>query len=162
MALTIKQLNNVWKSDVFGKNKLQRKIGRAKLAAGEVQEEITSGLINSIEEIRKEQGSKEALRVAALFQKAISLYSEGVTMASAVVAATELNNDKKNFIKIAGFSLLCLASLLPHILVEKEQFDDYVDELTEDAKRESGRKTAKVTRLKTQLSKSKPKKRKSA
>lgn len=155
MALNIRQLNTMWKSDIFSGNKLQRKLGKVKIAAEEIQDEITDALINSLADIRKEQGAKEALRVAELFQKVTTLYADGVTMASAAMVITELNNDKKNFVKIAGFAALCLSSLLPHVLVDKDQFDDFIEELKEDAKRETNRKTAKVTRLKPRVTKTK-------
>jgi hypothetical protein len=134
---------------------IQKQFGHVKVITGALQDEVTSAVIRSITDIQREQGEAEALKVAQLFSKAISLYEDGVTLASALLVVAELNKDKKSAAKILGFTAISLASVLPYVLINQEQFEDFVDDLREDAKKESGRnktlRTAKVTRLKTRL-----------
>lgn len=140
---------------------IQRKFGRLKVVTGAIQDEITAELINSINDIQRESGAAEALKVAELFNKAISLYTAGVPMATALLAVTELNKEKKSPAKLLGFAAICLASVLPYVLINQEEFDDYLEELRADAHSESKKRstrTAKVTKLRTGISRLKTRK----
>jgi hypothetical protein len=128
---------------------LKHKFGRVKLITGAVQDEVTSAIINSVVEVQKEHSSAEALKVAQLFNKAISLYDEGVPLATALLAISELSKEKKNAAKIFGFTAISVASILPYLLVNQKIFEEFVDDLREDADKEMSRnRQSKVTRLK--------------
>jgi hypothetical protein len=129
---------------------LQRNFGKLKIVTNAIQDEVTNVLIDSLCQLQKDSGSTEAYKVAELFQKAIGLYTDGVPMSAALMTVGELNKENKNFAKILGFAVLCASTVLPYVLIDQESFDDFVDELAEDAKKESSRTktTARVTRLK--------------
>jgi hypothetical protein len=132
-------------------NVIQKKFGNVKVASGAMQGEITAAVIRSISDIKKEQGAAEALKIAQIFSKAISLYEQGVPIATALLAVAELQKDKKSAGKILGFAFISLATALPYVLINQEKFEEFVEDLRSDAKNTSGRKSsklAKVTRLK--------------
>lgn len=130
---------------------MKKQFGHLKVVTTAVQDEVTSAVIRSIDDVKRESGAAEALKVAGIFSKAIALYDEGLPLATAMLAAAELSKDRKNAAKILGFAAISITSVLPYMLINQEEFEDYLCDLREDAKNANGRKrtkTAKVTRLK--------------
>lgn len=135
---------------------VQKKFGQAKIVSGAVQDEVTSAVLKSIDDVQRESGSAEALKVANLFNKAISLYSEGVTLAVVLLAIAELGKEKKSTAKLLGFAAIGLASALPYLLINQDKFENCLEELRDDVKKADGRKSvrsAKVTKLSTRRKK---------
>lgn len=136
---------------------VQKNFNRAKIISGAVQDEVTSAVIRSIDDVENESGPAEALKVANLFNKAISLYSEGVPLAAALLAVSELSKEKKSPAKLLGFTAIGVASILPYLLINQDKFEDCLEDLRNATKKEDSRKglkSSKVTKLSSRRKKS--------